>query len=273
MSSIALPYLSAARVSGPDAGAFLQAQLSADITGLQQGHATLACYCSPRGQVFGLLLVIREDDDYLVLGAASLLPGMVKRLQLYVLRARVQLAMVPELAVVGLGVSGSPGSGAGGFSPPGIGLTYGLRETGSSSTAPPAEWKALELARGVAWLGPETAERFIPQMLGFDRIGAVSFTKGCYPGQEIVARAKHLGKVKRKPRFLRAASGPIPAGSSVRLIAGGQSLDGTVVDSVATGAPTDPSDRQSLLMVVSAEPSDPIEAIEHEGRTYRCATM
>jgi hypothetical protein len=57
------------------------------------------------------------------------------------------------------------------------------------------------------------------------------------------------------------------------LIAGGQSLDGTVVDSVATGAPADPSDRQSLLMVVSAEPSDPIEAIEHEGRTYRCATM
>ena len=272
MSSIALPYLSAARVSGPDAGAFLQAQLSADIAGLQEGHATLACYCSPRGQVFGLLLVIRNDDDYLLLGAASLLPGMVERLRLYVLRARVQLAMVPELAVAGLGADGSPDSAAG-FSPPGIGLTYGLQEAGSSSTALPGDWKALELARGIAWLGPETTERFIPQMLGFDTIGAVSFSKGCYPGQEIVARAKHLGKVKRKPRFPRAGSGPIPAGSSVRLIAGGQSLDGTVVDSVALGVPSDGSDERSLLMVVSAEPPDPVEAIEHEGRTYRCATM
>ena len=273
MSTIALPYLSAARVSGPDAHAFLQGQLSADISGLQERHATLACYCSPRGRVLGLLLVIRTGGDYLAVGSASLLPGMMKRLQLYVLRAQVHIDLAPELTVVGLGAVDSKGSEPPGFSPPGIGLTYDVQSGAAPSAAPAEEWKALELARGVAWLGPETTERFIPQMLGFERIGAVSFSKGCYLGQEIIARAKHLGRVKRRPQLLLAESGPIAPGSSVRLIAGGQSLDGTVVEGVAAGASGDGSVSQTLLMVVSAEPSDPIESLEYEGRSYGCATM
>jgi folate-binding protein YgfZ len=198
---------------------------------------------------------------------------MVKRLQLYVLRARVQIDMAPELAVAGLSALETKGAGASGFSPPGIGLTYDLQRNGSPSATPAEEWKALELARGVAWLGPETTERFIPQMLGFESIGAVSFSKGCYPGQEIVARAKHLGRVKRRPQRVLAECGPVAPGSSVRMLAGGQSLDGTVVDSAAAGAPAAGSASQTLLMVVSAEPSGPIDTLEFEGRSYRCATM
>jgi folate-binding protein YgfZ len=271
VSSITLPYLSAARVSGPDADAFLHGQLSADISGLQEGQATFACYCSPRGQVFGLLLVIRTAGDNVVVGAANLLPAMLERLQLYVLRSRVKIAPAPGLAVVGL--TDPKGGGAAGFSPPEVGLTYGLQKIDARSAAPAEEWKVLELARGVAWLGPETAERFIPQMLGFEEIGAVSFSKGCYPGQEIIARAKHRGKVKRRPQRLLAESGPIAAGSSVRLSAGGQSIAGTVVDSVAAGTAEESSGNRHLIMAVSAEPSGPVETLEHEGRSYPCATM
>lgn len=263
---IALPHLSAALASGPDARAFLQAQLSADIEGLEDGGATFACYCSPKGQVFGLLLVTRSGDDYPIVGSADLLPGMIARLGLFVLRARVELQMAPELAVLGLSDPGSTDA-ARGFSPPGTGLTYALATGGEGRAERFERWKERELRAGVAWLGPETTERFIPQMLGFDALGAVSFSKGCYPGQEIIARARYLGRVKRKPQLLQAESAPLAPGSGVKLVAAEASLDGTVVDSAAL------PDAGCLLLVVAPEITGPIGELEHEGRSYRCATI
>jgi len=98
-----LPYLSVARFEGPDAGEFLQAQLSADIAALEPGDATFACYCTPRGQVIGLLLVCRQDDGYLVTAAAVLLQQILTRLKMFVLRSRVEFSAQPGIAVCVIG--------------------------------------------------------------------------------------------------------------------------------------------------------------------------
>jgi len=271
VTSSALPYLSVARLSGPDAESFLQAQLSADIARLEDGGCTFACYLSPRGQVFGLLLVCRTPDDFFVVGAASLLPGMLQRLRLYVLRARVELALAMGLAVHGVAGAERAAPEVEVFRPPVGDLAYQLRPADEPMTGAADPWRERELALGVAWLGPETTERFIPQMLGFEGLGAVSFSKGCYPGQEIVARAKYLGRVKRGPLRLAVEADPIPAGATVRLTAGGESLDATVVDAVA-GAVAGTAGGCLVLMVAPELPG-PVDSLDFEGRSYRCATM
>jgi folate-binding Fe-S cluster repair protein YgfZ len=106
-------------------------------------------------------------------------------------------------------------------------------------------------------------------MLGFDQIGAVSFSKGCYPGQEIVARARYLGTVKRKPlRLLVAAAPMIPPGAVIRVQAGDAWLDGVAIDSAPVGA-----GRQTMVFAVAAVPAGTVKALEFEERSYRCATM
>ena len=186
MHANALPYLAVARVQGPDAAAFLQAQLSADIATLTDGDATFACYCSPRGQVYGLLLVCREPGrpgeagvgDFLLAGAAGLLPSMIERLRRFVLRARATLDPAPDLAICGAPPEETPAPGIYSASPE---LAYRVVDASQCVPDGPAAatWKTLELRHGVAWLDAATSERFIPQMLGFDRLGAVSFSKGC----------------------------------------------------------------------------------------------
>ncbi len=159
-------------------------------------------------------------------------------------------------------------SGAGVFQPAGLGLGYCF-STGPGDSGPSGErFKVVEIRRHVTWLGAETSEKFIPQMLGYDQIGAVSFSKGCYPGQEIVARARYLGKVKRKPVIVRVFE-PIVAspGGQVELLRGETWVQGVVIDSAG-------SDDGTLLFVVATfEPeSEPVE-LRYLDRSYRCATM
>lgn len=275
----ALPYLAAARVRGPDATAFLHAQLSADVAAFADGEAGFACYCSPRGQVYGLLLVCRRADEFLLAGSAELLPDILDRLRLFVLRARLDLAGADDCAVLGVE---PPAEGPAVAYETGSGLCYAVAPRAAEPEhAEPeqdaAAWKLRELQHGVAWLGKETSERFIPQMLGFDRIGAVSFSKGCYPGQEIVARAKYLGKVKRGPLRLlletpddsaAELADRVEAGAGLTLHAGSQRLEATLIDCAVSG-----STGQVLLFVVAPAADDAIDAVEVAGRGYRCATI
>lgn len=271
MSRHPLPYLAVARADGPDATAFLHAQLSADIAGLRPGEARFACYCSPRGQVFGLLLVCRRDEEFLLVGSRALLPGILRRLGMFVLRAQVRLREADDLQVAG--EDGQDGDDAPWLTP--AGLAYRVLPASAAADAGPggehgaAAWKARELEQGVAWLDSATSERFIPQMLGFDSLGAVSFSKGCYPGQEIVARARYLGKVKRKPLLARAqgaAEDAFENGAAISFAGGGQAFEGSLVDSAPLGA-----DR--LLFTVAAVTDTAPERLELDGRSYGCATM
>ncbi|MGD2127791.1 MAG: hypothetical protein PVJ33_05315 [Lysobacterales bacterium] len=277
MNSVPLPALSVARVSGPDAADFLQAQLSADIAAVAPGAAGFACYCSPRGQVLGLLLVCRRDEGFLMLAARSLLPGLVDRLRMFVLRARVEMQVEPEWAICGLPDPGDATVARSRWRAGETGLYYAVFEEGAqgSRKALDAErnvpgWKRAEFEAGICWLGPETAERFIPQMLGFDHIGAVSFSKGCYPGQEIIARARYLGRVKRKPLLLAVEGRITPQpGGHADLFRDGEWSEATVVDSVPSG-----EDSTWVFIVGPADPDGAgVKALRLDGADYRCATM
>lgn len=272
LTSSAPPRLAAARVNGADAAEFLHAQLSADILALPDGGATFACYCSPRGQVYGLLLVRRSGGGFRLVADGELLPAMVERLRLFVLRSKVELEICRDLSVTVAAAVPPEDPSTLDFQPPGLDIHYRLTPAGAASSFSSTAAKELELRRGIVWLGPATTERFIPQMLGLDRIGAVNFKKGCYPGQEIIARARYLGQVKRKPLLLRIAGAPgLAPGTAVELLDGEDSRPGTVIDSVPLEGPVDSS--ETLAFVVSAVPSQAVTRLEYADSTYRCATI
>jgi len=249
LNTFHIPYLSVARASGEDTEAFLQSQLSADVAALKDGASGFACYCTPKGQVLGLLLIGRRGDDFLLAAHTVLLPGLLKRLGMYVLRAKVTLALEPDLCVTG--ESGPEWNFA----------------AKAPALADTEAWRAEELRFGAAWLDGDTAEKFIPQMLGYDRIGAVSFQKGCYPGQEIVARARYLGKVKRLPAIVEIKGRPgFENGTKLRLGVGGEWTEAVLVDHARDGDKT-------VLFTVARDPGEAeFDEIEYEGASYPCAT-
>ena len=225
-----LPDYGVIRASGDDARHFLHNQLTNDVDSLGNGDACLAGYCSPKGRLLATLLVWAVDDGLMLMLPKSLLPGFQKRLQMFVLRAKVKLEDVSEsLAVSGIALPAQPGMPsllslpdalyrgqllAGGVLirvPDASGLRRALwigpaaqRETWAATlpTGLPqgtdADWRWLDIQAGVPQVLEATREQFVPQMVNFELIGGVNFRKGCYPGQEIVARSQYLGKLKRR---------------------------------------------------------------------------
>lgn len=250
MPQFRIPYLSVARANGEDAADFLQSQLSSDVKALAPGETGFGCYCTPKGQVLGLLLVTPVEDGFLLAAHSDLLPGLLQRLRMYVLRSKVTLEPADDLCVAD-----------------GEGFTHTFEPT-----LPPMDnadaWRAGELRAGIAWLDRETSEKHIPQMLGYDRIGAVSFKKGCYPGQEIVARARYLGTVKRLPLTIET-EGRVDArnGDRIRLRRGGEWSDAALVDHAFDG-------ERTVLFTVARfdEDAGPVEEAGIGETVYRCAT-
>ena len=210
---VLLSNLTVLRFSGEDAADFLHNQVSADVLALSHGESTFACYCEPKGRVLALMLIAKSDDassskDYLVIMSRSLAATIAMRLKMYVIRAKVSIEVMEDVSVAGAQSAGELPSSAGQLTtitPPDSNNSYVLTEDSSNLSTSSDEinkWKFSELHKGISWLCPETSAQFLPQMLGFDQIGAVNFRKGCYPGQEIVARIHYLGKVKRHPRLL-----------------------------------------------------------------------
>jgi len=197
----AIPYLSVLEFHGSDALSFLHNQLSADIAALAHGEATFACLCQPKGRVIALLLVQAAEDGALVVCARELAATVRQRLAMYVLRDDVAIRERPDLEIHGT----DSDSGAGLIRPL-PGLAYRLHGKEASADGNPQAWKARELEHGVCWLGAATSEQFLPQMLGCESIGALSFRKGCFPGQEIIARTRYLGKLKRNALLARISA-------------------------------------------------------------------
>lgn len=263
---VPLDYLSVARFSGEEATVFLQSQLSADIDALKPGAAGFACFCTPKGKVIGLLLICRQEADYLVVGAAAVLPHILARLKIFVMRTRVKFDLEPALSVVGLDPSGSSFSGDI-FQAGELGLHYGFSPDVMQETSSIESFRASEIRKGVVWLGEETTEKFIPQMLGYEQIGAVSFSKGCYPGQEIVARTRYLGKVKRKPDIVQTVD-PLVVKPATRLELRRDETwsSGVVVDSSRSKNGT------ILFIVAPVEPERTTVELRDGDHLYRCAT-
>jgi len=252
MNTITLPYLSAAKVCGQDAGSFLQAQLTSDLARLADGEAVFSGYCNRSGNVIAVMRVLRRSEDYVLIAASTLMTALIAELNKYILRARVDLAPLGD-AVVGL--EGNP--------LPIYQLAPGFDE-GAPGEASVARWRSLEFRSGIVWLGPETSAKFLPQMLGLENLGALSFRKGCYPGQEVIARVRYLGKLKRQPRVaeVEGEMAAVP-GSEVHLL-DGQEQVGTAewVDHVVVEGHT------TAFLVVRSPADRTVSAIEYGGQRW-----
>jgi folate-binding protein YgfZ len=220
------------RARGEDAGTFLQGQLTNDVLGVGATQARLAGYCSAKGRLLATFVVWRDGHgDYLLACSADLLAATLKRLSMFVLRAKCKItdasAEVPlwglagEAGLAALGAAapaqvwgvaatcGDGGSGGGQAIRLPAALAGGtaiprvlLAATALPQPAPPpldaAAWRWLEARSGTARIVAATVEQFVPQMVNLEVVGGVSFQKGCYPGQEVVARSQYRGTLKRR---------------------------------------------------------------------------
>jgi folate-binding protein YgfZ len=209
------------RARGAEAAQFLHGQLTNDTEHLRPERAAWAGFCSAKGRLQASFLVCREgDEDLLLLCSADLLPPTLKRLSMFVLRAKCRLSDAgAELALWGLaGETARQAAGAlpvlgrqaldGGAAvvrlPDADGVPRALW-MGPAAALPAglpaldaAAWDWLEVAAGVPRIVAATVEQFVPQMVNLELVGGVDFQKGCYPGQEIVARSQYRGTLKRR---------------------------------------------------------------------------
>jgi len=257
---VALDSLALIEVSGDDAQEFLQGQFSNDIDAVaaidDAGNAPAAgcqlnAYCNPKGRALAVIRVMRYWNGWLLLVPAALAESLIKRLRMFVLRAKVSIEQRPWVlwsfidapvltrvaedneSVACVAVDGVvPRRLIFGEFPP-MGAFARIDALPLQLTDAP--WRLADILSGVAQIYPQTAEQFIPQFLNLDRAGGLSFSKGCYPGQEIVARLRYRGRVKQRMVAARArgidalAPGdPLYAGDSDNKI-------GTVVDALRIG--------------------------------------
>lgn len=214
-----LPELAVVAAVGRDARSFLQGQLSNDLLGLERHPGMLAAACNRQGRVGATLRLAAHGDEVLLLLHRALAPTLVAQLSAFVLRADVRFEdRSQQFEVAGL-LDAEPdarwsqqGAAAAGLamlvaSPRRI-LLAGRRTSLQAVLAAiprttPEDWNRACVEDGEPSVVPATASLWLPQMLNLDLIGGISFTKGCYVGQEVVARAQHLGRIKR--RMLRYA--------------------------------------------------------------------
>lgn len=221
----AIPGWSVVSLQGVDARRFAQAQFMGDVDALADGHWQWNGWLTPKGRVIALFALLRHDADNLHLLLADSDPAaFVAALSRFMFRSKLRIAHEADLQVSGRFEAPDQARGASfaGTSDP-LALQLDLGGAGGSRTlavgtaqapedaAAAARWRALDLAHGLPRLDPDQAEQWTPQQLSLDRLRAYSVKKGCYPGQEIVARTHFLGQAKRGLVRLVAAAG-IPAG-------------------------------------------------------------
>jgi folate-binding protein YgfZ len=220
--AVALTHWGVIRAAGADAASFLHSQLTSDIEGLDTSRAQLAGFCSAKGRLLASFVVWRSGPEEILLAChASVLAATLKRLSMFVLRARCKLSDASaELrlhGVVGasaetLAGSALPWQRSGDVIrlPDAQGLRRGLRVSDEESPALPAieldAWRWLEVESGIPMIEAATQDRFVPQMINFELVGGVNFQKGCYPGQEVVARSQYRGTTKRRMFLFDLAS-------------------------------------------------------------------
>ncbi len=186
-----IPYLSCLRTSGTDAAEFLDAQLTVKLSSLRAGQRKPACWCNAKGQVLASLLVLRETaDSFLLVLDSSLLNLVQQRLSLYILRSQVNLKPADDISIHAL-----PGESDG---PVWAQLLCGSdHQDGKPRAEQINAWQLQDINAGWCWLSTATSGQFLPQMLAMEHWQALDYKKGCYPGQEVIARAHYLGRLKR----------------------------------------------------------------------------
>jgi folate-binding protein YgfZ len=232
-----LTQLGVIMVTGPQAREYLQGQVTADLDRFNAGQVQLACCNSAQGRVQAVFWMMEHGDGIALVLPASMIEGTVGRLRKYVLRAKVkieaaahlQVGLIPREVASPTQQLHREVDGVSYFMLPGLDevMALGTFDT-SNNPASEHEWKLAYLRAGLPQVYPQSHEAFVAQMLNIDLLGGISFEKGCYTGQEIIARAHFRGTVKRRMFLFRTAA-PAPA-PGTRVLSGDQHA-GDVVDS------------------------------------------
>ena len=262
---------------GEEAGTFLQGQLTNDVRALHADGAQWNGYCSPKGRLLANFLIWRHGEDYCLQLSGDILPGVLKRLSMFILRAKVKARDASDetvrLVVAGKDAAAAVADAIGAM-PDGAmrsvagehGLVVRIADDKFVLSVDPAHagdvwrtlrgkaapvgapvWDWLRLTAGVPMIVAATQEQFVPQMVNLEVIGGVSFQKGCYPGQEIVARSQYLGKLKRR-MFLAHVDSAAQPGDSVY----SGDLDGQASGTIVNAAPA-PTGGYDVLVVAQTE--------------------
>ena len=273
--SIVLKDAGLIQVDGAEAAAFLHGQLSSDIANLASDQLRRSGYCTPKGRLLADFLVFRnagaDAPTYWLQTDRRLVTALVKRLSMFVLRAKVKLADVSEHYLqLGLWGTDAPTRLRDAGCPvpeqvhsvvhqPGMWvaklegerfLVIGSHETIEKLTPLTQSgtidaWNLADVFAGTARIVPETQDLLVPQMINFELVGGIDFRKGCYPGQEIVARAQYRGAVKRRMHRVSIDSMQRPAIAS-ELFSGS---DGAAVGTLVTVAQTQSKGFEALAVV------------------------
>jgi hypothetical protein len=247
------------RAQGADAASFLHGQLTQDVQHLGERNACLAGYCTAKGRLLASAVVWRAGSDELLLAcSADVLPATLKRLSMFVLRAKCKLVDAStQIALHGLAGPAAtawlgPNAPAAVWQrsdvhaghairlPDAAGLPRYLLALSAVNAAPPLPelapdaWRWLEVNSGVPRVVAATVEQFVPQMVNFELVGGVNFQKGCYPGQEVVARSQYRGTIKRRA-FVFASGAAARPGQEVFHSADAEQPAGMVVNAASLG--------------------------------------
>ncbi|HEY1314060.1 MAG TPA: hypothetical protein VGE92_09285 [Steroidobacteraceae bacterium] len=270
-----LAYLGILRFVGPDSLSFLQGQVSNDTRLLAQGRSLLAAHSSPQGRVLALLRILPHSNGVSAILPRELVVPTLEALRKFVLRAKVKIEDASDaLRVVGVhgahrlesaGLAAPPSSTASEAHGLGVAAVNGdsgrywvigpeetLSQRGLGPGVASAEqierdWRLADIRAGLPQIYLTTREAFVAQMLNLDLLDGISFTKGCYTGQEIIARTQHRGRIKRRLYRLRLPPGEWQVGQTLRLTDG---RSGRVTEAVSVAGGFE------ALAVLNVEPAD-----------------
>ena len=222
----AIPDLGILKITGADAAQFLQGQLTCNTNELTKSNSFFAAFCNAKGRTISTLLILKNTDSFLLIIPNELIDVVSKKLQMYILRSDVQIQNATnELCLLGITSTSNdlsidlpdtdftvnnsaeitiklPSNNCRyliiSSAKQAINLWTQLTQDKNINIANSTSWNYQDISAGIAWLTLATSEEYIPQMLNIDKLGGISFNKGCYTGQEIIARTHYLGKAKRE---------------------------------------------------------------------------
>lgn len=253
-------------ITGDDATEFLQNQLSNDIAEIDENHFQLSSYSTPKGRMLGIFRVLHIDNGYILVAPQSIITGLLQRLQMYVVQSKVSLAdasahfsrfaiqtnlskvisldslpanegeVVQSDSLIALNLGDLDGQTRY------LLLSLAVDEAKTIwnefadhlQTSSFDAWRLSEIKAGMPVIYPQTSEEFVAQMSNLNLLGGVNFKKGCYPGQEIVARMQYLGKLKRQMFLARIETDTCPTPGDDLVATNTEAADGSgkVVDAV-----------------------------------------
>ena len=246
-----LSYLAIIEISGTDAESFLNGQFTSNIGNITEHQLQFSAWCNPKGQVKTTFYIYRHADNFYILLPEELKASFLKQLSMYILRADVQLTdqsdsltrlglclekseilnQLPDnLAVLPLAATETKQEQSRYIIVTDNEQAESIRNTLTEKLADtdPSVWQLLDIQAEIPWLTPETSEKFLPQMLNLDLMEALDYQKGCYPGQEIIARLHYRGELKRSLYLTTCTSKDTPE-SGANIVSSENKTVGTAI--------------------------------------------